>query len=338
VLCLDEGGWRLYEEEHGVPAERLKDVTVGPDGMVWAASQTGLLGFDGRRWQIQRPGGSGLASGAVHAILVANDGRKWFGTSEGVLSCLDGETWTTNSIPISSNVKRVTALALDQRGRLCIARIGGVICVNGLSQTDHQTGAALSREILALAVDAQGRLWAGTQEGLGCFDGADWRTYTTADGLAHNCVFGLALDQAGRLWAATDGGVSCFDGQSFRTYHVDDGSEQAASVAVDAQGLVWVGFRGRGAASFDGDQWTEYRPSDGLADMHVSAIAVDTRGRKWFGTYRGMSCFDGQSWRTWTADDLHISDRVLSLAVDLDGSVWVGTDGGVSHIVLKEPE
>ncbi|HYX40101.1 MAG TPA: two-component regulator propeller domain-containing protein, partial [Pyrinomonadaceae bacterium] len=44
------------------------------------------------------------------------------------------------------------------------------------------------------------------------------KTYTTADGLAHNVINKIVRDSRGFLWFCTEEGLSRFDGYSFTNY------------------------------------------------------------------------------------------------------------------------
>jgi ligand-binding sensor domain-containing protein len=48
--------------------------------------------------------------------------------------------------------------------------------------------------VFAVLVDGD-RVWAGTENGLAVYENHAWKTYTTADGLAHRAVLSLALDK-----------------------------------------------------------------------------------------------------------------------------------------------
>ena len=62
--------------------------------------------------------------------------------------------------------------------------------------------------VFSVLVDGD-RVWAGTENGLGVFENGKWKTYNTADGLAHRAVLSLALDKrTGDIWAGTMGGLS----------------------------------------------------------------------------------------------------------------------------------
>jgi hypothetical protein len=55
---------------------------------------------------------------------------------------------------------------------------------------------------------------------------------------------------------------------------------------MDSSGFVWCGTN-NGVARFDGNRWEVITEQNGLANNSISAIATDTRGFVWFGTYEG---------------------------------------------------
>jgi len=66
--------------------------------------------------------------------------------------------------------------------------------------------------VFSVLVDGD-RIWAGTENGLAVYENGTWKTYTTADGLAHRAVLSLALDKrTGDVWAGTMGGLSRVSG------------------------------------------------------------------------------------------------------------------------------
>ena len=62
-------------------------------------------------------------------------------------------------------------------------------------------------------------VWAGTDHGLARFTDGRWRTYTTADGLAHLAVLSIAEDPETKdLWIGTMGGLNRFSAGRFDTF------------------------------------------------------------------------------------------------------------------------
>ncbi|MCK4512364.1 hypothetical protein KAW64_11525, partial [bacterium] len=79
---------------------------------------------------------------------------------------------------------------------------------------------------------------------------------------------------------------------------------------------------------YDGVSWSTYTTDDGLAHDYVRAIAEDTSGTLWFGTWHGVSRYDGVSWTTYTTEDGLANDSVSAIAEDSSGDLWFGIVGG----------
>jgi ligand-binding sensor domain-containing protein len=71
---------------------------------------------------------------------------------------------------------------------------------------------------------------------------------------------------------------------------------------------------------------------NGLASDHVSKIAIDAEGNKWFGTDGGVSKFDGTTWTTYTTEDGLANNDVYAIAIDAEGNKWFGCYSYVSNV------
>src|ERR1044071_5812336 len=72
------------------------------------------------------------------------------------------------------------------------------------------------------------------------------KTYTTADGLAHNVVNRIVRDTRGFLWFCTREGLSRFDGYSFTNYGIDEGlpHRNVTDFLETRSGECWVATYG----------------------------------------------------------------------------------------------
>ena len=72
------------------------------------------------------------------------------------------------------------------------------------------------------------------------------RTYTVADGLAHNIVNRIVRDERGFLWFCTAEGLSLFDGYRFTNYDTTDGlpHQHVADVLATGEGVRWIATYG----------------------------------------------------------------------------------------------
>jgi ligand-binding sensor domain-containing protein len=115
--------------------------------------------------------------------------------------------------------------------------------------------------VFSVLVDGN-RVWAGTENGLGVYENGKWKTYTTADGLAHRAVLSLALDRrTGDVWAGTMAGLSRISGGRIDTFtQLNSGLSNDVVYGVSVEGEnVWVATAA-GACRLDlhTGQWSLY--------------------------------------------------------------------------------
>jgi ligand-binding sensor domain-containing protein len=134
--------------------------------------------------------------------------------------------------------------------------------------------------VYAVLVDGE-RIWAGTDNGLGLYENGKWKTYTTADGLAHRAVLSLALDKrTGDVWAGTMGGLSRVSAGRIVTYtQLNSGLSNDVVYGVSVEGEnVWVATAaGACRLNLDSGQWSLYNerntPMEEIWVYGVSAAA-----------------------------------------------------------------
>lgn len=179
------------------------------------------------------------------------------------------------------------------------------------------------------------------------------KSYTTADGLAHNVVNRVVRDSRGFLWFCTSEGLSRFDGYAFTTYTVEHGLPSASvnDLLETRAGEYWIGT-GSGIVRFDprgtpggsaerlnasaaGAMFTTFTTS-GTARVSVATVLREDRaGTLWVGTQGGLFRLRDRGSPTpfeWV--DLGIPDRldarvVSSLIEDAAGALWIGTASGL---------
>ena len=119
--------------------------------------------------------------------------------------------------------------------------------------------------------DRAGKIWFGTPNGLACRDGADWKTFTTANGLSTNVVRAIADDAAGNVWIGTlGGGLNQLRDGKFTVFRRSaDGlpGHNVSSLLVDAGGVLWVGTSS-GLARFKDGKWARFT----TATCHTSSV------------------------------------------------------------------
>jgi ligand-binding sensor domain-containing protein len=126
-----------------------------------------------------------------------------------------------------------------------------------------------SNKVFCVRVDEE-RVWAGTDNGLALLEDGKWKTFNTADGLAHNGVLALDISPVtGDLWIATLGGLSRYSAGKFDTYtQFNSGLANDVIYQVICDGKdVWVATAG-GASRLDtySGKWSIFTEKN--APMH----------------------------------------------------------------------
>jgi ligand-binding sensor domain-containing protein len=115
--------------------------------------------------------------------------------------------------------------------------------------------------VFSVLVDGD-RVWAGTENGLAVYENHAWKTYTTADGLAHRAVLSLALDRkTGDVWAGTMGGLSRISGGRIDSYtQLNSGlsNDVVYGVSVDGENVWTATAAGASRLDLRTNQWSLY--------------------------------------------------------------------------------
>lgn len=148
----------------------------------------------------------------------------------------------------------------------------------------------------------------------------------------------------GREWVVTDAGVFyeekpggallplSFPRSYLTNQRAVNTDAEFTSVAVDANGTVWLGSS-VGIFATDGKSfWNPLDRSDGLPYENVTCLGLGPDASLWAGTTEGVCRYSGGRWQYYWGPRWLPHNRVNALVVDRDGSAWVATDGGVAHL------
>jgi ligand-binding sensor domain-containing protein len=203
--------------------------------------------------------------------------------------------------------------------------------------------------VFSVLVDGD-RIWAGTENGLAVYENHAWKTYTTADGLAHRAVLSLALDKrTGDVWAGTMGGLSRISSGRIDTFtQLNSGLSNDVVYGVSVEGEnVWVATAA-GACKLDlhTNQWSLYNERNTpMAEIWVYAVHA-TPSKVYFAVWgSGLLEYDQKTGRWDKYDDPDgetemvlfkdqglIHEIVTSVSyMEKDNIVWAATYFGDSR-------
>lgn len=295
-----------------------KVLYLDPEGIVWVATQSGLLLLDPEtdrtrllRADFRHP--YSLPNNSVWSVYPDPDGGVWIGTYGGKLAYT---TFTDSDVDY------------------CFKAMPG----------------GLGHPIVScFEEDAQGDLWVGTEGGgITCWhrgeDRFEYYTQEQRSGLASNMVKMLWHDRRGRLLVSSfNGGMQRFDRATgrFVDLHADH--------PVSGQPLSVYDFAEEGDAGFwltDPDtelifmdrrtgRTEPVRLSDGRGgsvSLKVETLFHDALGRLWLVTRTGAYVVDPAARRIvdhyLVAEAPYAANNLCSYCIASDGTVWFGTRGG----------
>ncbi len=308
IGLFDEKRGGLFVEPENAGVGLLKDGAIQSLGfgsgtrIMSACEDAGgaawFYGADGQLWRYQDGKTNRFLVGAerfsyCRALIRENDGRMWLGTDWGQVSIEPG-TATGSNLPLQQSIRanKLEGLLASQKGgywRIADGRIQkwNANQVNEFAMTNYPWGEA---SVAAMCEDRQGNLIVGTRgAGLFWFDAEGHvSSLSTSNGLSHDWVLSLYVDREGTLWVGTDGGG--LNRAKRQVFDVLEASlnKVVTSVATDNSGGVWIGFNGQGALHWKNGGAKQYGTNEGLPNLFVRAMHVDSSNQVWAGTGYGL--------------------------------------------------
>ncbi len=237
-------GWtRRYGPREGLEDSTLWSVARGPDGGIWAGTNSGLSVMqDGRFRQVVA--GADLPHPNAYTLL-PEAGAVWIGTRRGV-AVLRGDRLETPEMLAPMRSAQINGMLRDRAGALWFATSQGLFRQrrDDLLQMGVADGFRDIR-MRVLRETRDGRLLVGTQSGL--YEVADGRALPV--GLDNGLRSGLditaihELDDGKLVVGALSEEIFLFDGKRWTTFGRNSGMpvNSAFFITHDRSGFLWVG-------------------------------------------------------------------------------------------------
>ena len=307
-----------------------------------------------QEFTIYNQSNSGLIGNNVQAVVIDNDGNKWFGTDNGLSILKRNGTWksfTTSDGLGSNNItdlysyvgngdSNFVEVATDMGVSKFHSNNGRFNLISSITKDNSEL---VANKVTAVAVSSNNIYWYGTLEGCSTFDGTDWNLFSEENyRLISNNITDIISPENDWIYIASgDKGVSRVkqdvDGISsaseISTAWSGIASDSVYTVFVDKLGKRWYGTT-NGVSMHTGDNtkknWTTYQTEDGLVENNVTAISQDSKGKMWFGTIAGLSGFNGTGWENYNSDNGLTQSNISDLSIDKHDDIWLATNNGVT--------
>lgn len=237
---------RVWELENGMPDHHVGSITRTDDGYLWFTTFSGLVRFDGVRFQLMGKSElPGLPSPWVSPVFAASDGSLWLGLDQGGMARRDRNGEVRSILPVQA---RPT------------------------SATWHTS----------FAEDASGAVWFGSGHEARVYRWKDevLTSFTTAEGVPSGARVLVCPSAGGTIWCCTDAGIARFDGERFVA--VADAGPGEKRIARRAAGGVWA-ISGARVSSFPEDGGIPVVSNIELPDAS-NCLLEDCDGGLWIGT------------------------------------------------------
>lgn len=293
--------WVTFKQNNsGLSSNSVKDIDFD-EGKVWIATINGLNLLQDNNWEVYNTSNSDLLDNYVRSIAVAEDGTKWIGTSNGLIS-------------IDNNP--------SQRAWTLYNTSNSGLPVNNITSLDF---------------DNQNQKWFGTWGGgIARYNENEWETYNMYNSeLPVNGVYDIKIDEYDNIWIATHGGgLAKFDGYNWQIYNATNSnlpSNIVYAIDFDAQNNIWLGTE-LGLVKFDGyNHWTLFNLSNTGFDFSTVLCVKfeELTNTIYFGTYNGLGIYKSGVFSFKKTGNSGISNNWVSVInIDDNGNKWIGTLGG----------
>lgn len=225
-------------------------IKVDSHGMVWLGlNDVGVVVLNPSNGKMSKL--DVIGNNDTHAFVEDKSGRMWIGSDAGLFSAKDGKVTAEKLMSSRLSSPSVYSLAVDKKGRLWVATMGGGIYVfnqdRKLVKTLSVSTGFPTNNISQIILDSDGGIWASTYDGLIYIPNVStpdkYKLFGISQGLADKHLRAIAQDRMGNIWVSSYTDLSCFDVNKHRFYNyrsfVPEGSFFQGGAAVAADGALY---------------------------------------------------------------------------------------------------
>ncbi len=318
-------------------AQKVEDFAQNSSGMLFAATNEGLLFFDGERWdQIQ----TSLTS-SIESIEVDSSDRLWIGTYDdfGYLESVDGKVWTYYSVRskitnIPPEIRSCHKIRAGDDGSVYICGSNGIVQVLVNGEINHWVRPGYYFDIFVIG----DRLFAIADYPVvvELLDDGKTRDFGEPPKIAgFSAVFSFAQSVSDQsvIFSSSDYGLVRFDGKHYSRFYdpsLDSGSVKFEQVEALPNGEFVAATMEQGFMVFDqeGEVVGQLKELDRIEIDSPGQFHVDFQGAVWFANQSGffriqLSCPYS------LYDDIHGLKGSITCSAEFGEHLYFGSEYGL---------
>jgi ligand-binding sensor domain-containing protein len=352
---LEELQMTRWDQQNGLLQDSVRAVAQTPDGLLWVASEEGLVRFDGTEFfapsEFQQK-----ANPRLYSIAVDLRGQLWMGSYIGVYCQTRKGSIEYYGEKAGFPPAGVYAVACDAEGTVWAGTYqAGLFRRSGDRFIEYTPARELRRQVInRIYPSKSGELWVGASEGLYRINRSteSMQSWSTQNGLPSNWVTALAIDSLGRLWVGTSEGLAYLDHDRSHPVELPTADKtEVTALFAESHGMLWIG-------NAKGDIWrivtdpraqngsqpeamvkireAEVRSSssvtNGRRNALVTSFCEDTEGDIWIGSDAGLFRISDTRFKVYSSNQGLPRDFVNCVFPSRSGKIWLGTDGGLAFL------
>ncbi len=319
--------------------EDVQHLSIGRDGVVWAATSTNLLCRIGQEWKvIPAPPHRIHPRWRITALRAFDAGELWVGTTSGLWRLKQG-VWSGLSPQDGFYPLEIRCITRDTEGNIWAGSSGGLLRLRRKAVQVHDSGLILHRHsFTAVLPDPAVGLWVGVAGG-GLLSGAPgaFQPYEQTPVSRTAVISALLKAKDDSLWIGTQGDYlwRCNNGRAeciTEPVQEDDAAVNVNALLEDRQDRVWVGT-GRGVMIYNSTTGLLEPVAAVPAEARVHALLEDRDGSIWVG-FQGAGvvriAINGKA-AVFRREQGLPANTVMALCQDADGVIWAGTTEGLGR-------
>ena len=293
-----------YTDAEGLANNGVNCLDVASGDVMWFGTQAGVSVFDGTTWTTHSTStDAGFVSDVVLAIKVMANGDVWIGSDFGA-ALYDGTSWITYTETEGLGDDRIKTIYELANGDVAFGTNDGYSTFDGTTWTSLGTGDGLPfGGVTSINQNSTGVLYLGTALGGITISDGGFSEITEDEDLLNDKVRDLAFDDQDNVWVGTSEGISVFDSQDMLVEQhkfvfelpAPDSINPIEDVKIDSEGNIWAGVyvdylvTEGGVSAYNGTDWVQFEPADGLVGPVVRELAIDSQDNVWVATSTGVS-------------------------------------------------